>query len=304
MTKDQPLYWWLLDNHSTIRQSPWLQSTLAELNEKTRTILELIEEDADSFAQRAEMYYKKRPELIRMVEDFYRTQRSLAERYDQVKSDTGIRLLTTEVSPFSPTKYQSDNIMGFKDRSYDSYSENCDAEESVESEIDDSELKLTTKFAEEDEVMKLKEEIQSLREENRAYKDQLNQKDAINDEVIILKELVGGLREENRAFEVQLKLKDALGSEVKILREDIKRCREENRGQRDQLKEKDEEKIKVIRHLSLAIDLLREENAKMRNYIAKDYNKKWRNPFELSKLKGALSWKLFDVRRNSSTVAT
>ncbi|XP_028762286.1 protein NETWORKED 3A-like isoform X2 [Neltuma alba] len=240
------------------------------------------------------MYYKKRPELIHMLEDFYRTQRSLAERYDQVKSDTGIRLLTTGVSPFPQTKYQPDNVKGLEDRSYDSYSEHCDAEESVESEIDDSELKLTTKFADDDELMRLREEIERLEEENRAYKDQLNQKDAINDEVMILKELVGGLREENMAYKDQMKLKDALSNEVTILREDIKRFREENRGQRDQLKEKDEEKIKVIRHLSLAIDLLREENAKMRIYVAKDYNKKWSNPFGFNKLKGALSWKLLN----------
>ncbi|KAK4281089.1 hypothetical protein QN277_012624 [Acacia crassicarpa] len=297
MTKDQdqPSHWWWLDNHSTIRQSPWLQSTLAELNGKTKTILELIEEDADSFAERAEMYYKKRPELIRMVADFYRTQRSLAERYDQVKSDTGIRLLTTRITPFPPTKYQSDNAMRFKERSYDSYSESCDAEESAESEIDDSELKLASKFAEDDELMRLREEIDRLREENMAYKDH---QDALNDEVMILKELVEQLTEENKAYKDQLKLKDASCNEVAILKEDIKRFREENRGQKDQLREKDEEKINVIRHLSLAIYLLREENAKMRIYIAKNYNKKWWNPFEFNKLKGALSWKLFNGQRN------
>ncbi|RDX84892.1 Protein NETWORKED 1D, partial [Mucuna pruriens] len=45
-------------------------------------MIKLIEEDADSFARRAEMYYKKRPELMKMVEDFYRAYRALAERYD------------------------------------------------------------------------------------------------------------------------------------------------------------------------------------------------------------------------------
>lgn len=45
-------------------------------------MIKLIEEDADSFARRAEMYYKKRPELMKMVEEFYRAYRALAERYD------------------------------------------------------------------------------------------------------------------------------------------------------------------------------------------------------------------------------
>ncbi|CAL0332076.1 unnamed protein product [Lupinus luteus] len=49
---------------------------------KVKTMIELIEEDADSFARRAEMYYKKRPELIELVKDFYRAYRALAERYD------------------------------------------------------------------------------------------------------------------------------------------------------------------------------------------------------------------------------
>lgn len=48
-------------------------------------MLKLIEEDGDSFAKKAEMYYQKRPELISHVEEFYRMYRSLAERYDRSK---------------------------------------------------------------------------------------------------------------------------------------------------------------------------------------------------------------------------
>jgi chromosome segregation ATPase len=50
-------------------------------------MLKLIEEDADSFARKAEMYYKKRPELVALVEEFYRGYRSLAERYDHVTGE-------------------------------------------------------------------------------------------------------------------------------------------------------------------------------------------------------------------------
>lgn len=50
-------------------------------------MLKLIEEDADSFARKAEMYYKKRPELIALVEEFYRGYRALAERYDHVTGE-------------------------------------------------------------------------------------------------------------------------------------------------------------------------------------------------------------------------
>ncbi|KAH7429389.1 hypothetical protein KP509_09G045900 [Ceratopteris richardii] len=50
-------------------------------------MLRLIEEDADSFAKRAEMFYQKRPELVNLVEEFYRAYRSLAERYDYLTGE-------------------------------------------------------------------------------------------------------------------------------------------------------------------------------------------------------------------------
>lgn len=50
-------------------------------------MLKLIEEDGDSFAQKAEMYYRKRPELVKFVEEFYRAYRALAERYDHISGE-------------------------------------------------------------------------------------------------------------------------------------------------------------------------------------------------------------------------
>ncbi|CAL5404372.1 unnamed protein product [Camellia sinensis] len=52
------------------------------MNAKVRAIIMFIEEDADSFARRAEMYYKKWPELMKLVEECYRVYRALAEMYD------------------------------------------------------------------------------------------------------------------------------------------------------------------------------------------------------------------------------
>ncbi|XP_028208403.1 protein NETWORKED 1D-like [Glycine soja] len=52
------------------------------MDAKVKQMIKLIEEDADSFARRVEMYYKKRPELMKMVEEFSRAYRALAERYD------------------------------------------------------------------------------------------------------------------------------------------------------------------------------------------------------------------------------
>jgi hypothetical protein len=42
----------------------------------------LLGEEADSFSKRAEMYYKRRPEVMTQVEEVYRLYKSLADRYD------------------------------------------------------------------------------------------------------------------------------------------------------------------------------------------------------------------------------
>lgn len=57
------------------------------MDAKVKAMIKLIEEDADSFARRAEMYYKKRPELMKLVEEFYRAYRALAERYDHLTGE-------------------------------------------------------------------------------------------------------------------------------------------------------------------------------------------------------------------------
>ncbi|CAI9785683.1 unnamed protein product [Fraxinus pennsylvanica] len=76
------MYSWWWDSHISPKNSKWLQENLTDMDSKVKTMIKLIEEDADSFARRAEMYYKKRPELMKMVEEFYRAYRALAERYD------------------------------------------------------------------------------------------------------------------------------------------------------------------------------------------------------------------------------
>lgn len=61
-------------------------------------MLNLIEGDADSFAQRAEMYYKKRPELVNMIEDFYRSYRYLAEQHELLRSEAAVARRSSTLS--------------------------------------------------------------------------------------------------------------------------------------------------------------------------------------------------------------
>lgn len=78
-------WWW--DSHNRPHHSQWLEATLSDLDEKTKLMLNIIEEDGDSFARRAEMFFKRKPELITRLEDFYKSYRSLAENYDQLRSE-------------------------------------------------------------------------------------------------------------------------------------------------------------------------------------------------------------------------
>ncbi|CAI0559415.1 unnamed protein product [Linum tenue] len=80
-SESKRLYSWWWDSHIP-KNSKWLQDNLTDMDAKVKAMIKLIEEDADSFAGRAEMYYKKRPELMKLVEEIYRAYRALAERYD------------------------------------------------------------------------------------------------------------------------------------------------------------------------------------------------------------------------------
>ncbi|KAE8675088.1 Protein NETWORKED 1C [Hibiscus syriacus] len=81
-TDSKGMYSWWWNSHISRKNSKWLKENLTDMDTKVKQMIKLIEEDADSFARRAEMYYKKRPELMKLVEEFYRAYRALAERYD------------------------------------------------------------------------------------------------------------------------------------------------------------------------------------------------------------------------------
>ncbi|XP_019439057.1 PREDICTED: protein NETWORKED 3A-like [Lupinus angustifolius] len=304
LMKNQQSQWWWLESHSTTTRSPWFQSTLNELNEKTKAMLKLIEEDADSFAKRAEMYYKKRPELIGMVEDFYRTHRSLAESYDQVKPDTGFRSLKIGGSqPSSPKK-----LLSFGDNGYDIYSENCEVEESIKSEVDDPEKEEEV----EEEVEDVDEErVRGANSDNCMYLQNTTSIHPISSDPACDMVPKDDPSRSNKILylnknpiDLLVEEKHTICDEVMMLREEVERLRKENRAQKDQLKQKDEEKIKVIRQMSLAIDFLKQENVNMRSFIAKESKKNWKTPFDFNKLMGALSRKLFNmkIRRNKPSV--
>ncbi|KAK8711546.1 hypothetical protein V6N13_146827 [Hibiscus sabdariffa] len=244
MKKETPRWWWFDSHHKGSKRSPWLHSTLSELDNKTKTMLKLIEEDADSFAQRAEMYYKKRPELISLVRDLYLAYRSLAERYDQAKTDTGTRILGLRSSSMKSNSEKTINVTE-EDITYDSQSDTYISEDMPESEIDDPKHDVPCEGSSggsEDEIRKLKEEIERLKEENKTQKAELLQKD--------------------------------------------------------------KEKVQVIRQLSLAVQVLKDDNIVLKKTVAKQStpSRKW-SPLEFSRLKGGFFGMLINGSPSSRATA-
>ncbi|KAI5435498.1 protein NETWORKED 2A [Lathyrus oleraceus] len=78
-------WWWA--SHIRTKQSKWLDQCLQDMEEKVTDTLRILQNDGDSFSQRAEMYYRKRPELVEFVEEAFRAYRALAERYDHLSRE-------------------------------------------------------------------------------------------------------------------------------------------------------------------------------------------------------------------------
>ncbi|TYG40358.1 hypothetical protein ES288_D12G086900v1 [Gossypium darwinii] len=97
-------WWWA--SHIKTKQSKWMDQNLQEMEQQVKAVLKLLEE-GDSFARGAEIYYKRRPELIHFVEESYRAYRALAERYDHLSTElqnanSTIAFVFPEDIPMSP----------------------------------------------------------------------------------------------------------------------------------------------------------------------------------------------------------
>ncbi|PWA41109.1 kinase interacting (KIP1-like) family protein [Artemisia annua] len=104
-------WWWA--SHIRTKQSKWLEQSLQDMEEKVASALNLIQKDGDSFAKRAEMYYRHRPELIAFIEESVRAYRALAERYDKLSTDlqkanTTIASVFPDQLPYD-TDYEDDD---------------------------------------------------------------------------------------------------------------------------------------------------------------------------------------------------
>uniref|UniRef100_A0A0E0LPH2 NAB domain-containing protein n=2 Tax=Oryza punctata TaxID=4537 RepID=A0A0E0LPH2_ORYPU len=247
--------WWF-DSHNLARTSPWLTNTLSELDDKTKQMLKMIDQDADSFAQRAEMYYKKRPVLVDMLGDLYRTHRSLAEQLDLLKHGNGTR--HTVFGPSSCTQSWSHQAaaaagaaMGGKGTTGSRSSISlCSDTYDSESEVDDPEQEDMEEELSQSETMMKQLQSQS---------DQAAQLELMRAEIEMLKEKNAELQKASAGNEI-----------LKEKNEELQRVREENTALKAELAAKDEEKREVIRQLASSFDIVKKENFTLREYIIKN----------------------------------
>jgi len=148
------------------------------MDKHVKTMLKLIEEDADSFAKKAEMYYKKRPELVNQVEEFYRMYRSLAERYDHLTGELRKNIPTDLKKHYgldddSPPGSQHSTKMENKRRAagFDFFlrSRNTDGSKKGDGSSDDSSL-ISISDEESEKSSKPHLHLQMLKEENEKHR--------------------------------------------------------------------------------------------------------------------------------------
>ncbi|KAK6141360.1 hypothetical protein DH2020_024910 [Rehmannia glutinosa] len=236
-TDSRRMYSWWWDSHISPKNSKWLQENLTDMDVKVKSMIKLIEEDADSFARRAEMYYKKRPELMKMVEDFYRAYRALAERYDHA---TGVirhahRTMSEAQLPMmfgddSPASYVSGTDPRTPDMStpngeFADDSDSCSGRKTLK-QFNDSlrpveRVRRGLNFDEAEE----KEQIKHINGNNHV-KDLKSDHESDSEEIIVLKEALAKLEAEKEAGLVQyqqsLDKLSQLESEISKTKEDFR----------------------------------------------------------------------------------
>ncbi|KAM0848176.1 hypothetical protein ACQ4PT_054553 [Festuca glaucescens] len=196
-------WWW--DSHICPKNSKWLQENLEDMDSKIKLMIKIIEEDAESFAKRAEMYYRRRPELMALLEELYRAYRALAERYDHAAGD--LRQAHRKIAEAFPDQVlmDLDDDLPTDTASIETDVDNADMAHCFLSFINASDSKMCGKGYQDYE--KLQKELASLSQENHDLKNRissvLEQSNNAESEVLCLKEALAQQEAEKEAAVLQ-----------------------------------------------------------------------------------------------------
>eukprot|EP00252_Welwitschia_mirabilis_P025730 TRINITY_DN816_c0_g2_i1.p1 TRINITY_DN816_c0_g2~~TRINITY_DN816_c0_g2_i1.p1 ORF type:complete len:1785 (+),score=496.31 TRINITY_DN816_c0_g2_i1:585-5939(+) len=254
----RPYSWWW-DSHRP-KNSKWVQENLTDMDLKIKAMLRLIEQDADSFAQRAEMYYKKRPELVHLVEEFYRAYRALAERCDHITGE--LRQIHHSISEALPKPiehvFRGDSAGAPQGQIQPNDASSLEEMEDAREVSRQQGLKyLSEIFAEygttEKKISELREELKIVQEENQKMKEQWSSK---LDEISILKEQIVSLKNRNgelntegqlltQKLQIETEEREKLKTDIQGLESQMGLKEVENKKLQDELAYRDK-KIKEI----------------------------------------------------------
>ncbi|KAF2940358.1 protein NETWORKED 1A [Oryza sativa Japonica Group] len=224
-------WWW--NSHICPKNSKWLQENLTDMDSKIKMMIKIIEEDAESFAKRAEMYYRRRPELMALLEELYRAYRALAERYDHAAGE--LRQAHRKIAEVFPEQVlvDLDDDLPAETASIETEMDNPDMAPYFLSFINASDSKKQAKDNQDNE--RLQKELESLSEENKDLKSRisslLEQTNKAELEVVCLKEALAQQNTEKEAIVLQCQQSTArlqnLKSEILHTQEKFNRLKEE-----------------------------------------------------------------------------
>ncbi|CAG7879889.1 unnamed protein product [Brassica rapa] len=308
------LWWW--DSHVGLKNSKWLENNLDEMDKSVKRMVKLIEEDADSFAKKAEMYYQKRPELISLVDEFHRMYRSLAERYENITgelrksspsellqsqgSDVSSSDLTTEVNRLGrPPSRRAPGFDYFLGSGGGVPSDDSASVTDSELESDDSSvINCPTGYVSVgSDFQSLSKKVADLEIELREAKERLRMRDACEDQIFMLKSqlaryLPSELDDEHGGEAAAASTQDmdveSLSEELRVTSLRLREAEKENSNMR-----KEVEKLKSLQSL---LDSAQKETAAWKSKSSADRREVAKVLDRVSMLKSSLAGRDHEIR--------
>ncbi|GAY59221.1 hypothetical protein CUMW_192960 [Citrus unshiu] len=216
---------WSPDKLDSPLQSLWLRTTLSESEKKMKAMMTLLEEGEVMSVETDDIRNRRKPELIKMLEDFNRSYRALAEQCDKLRSKSHHLLHSGSSSTSSssrkmghPSNNQKRTVGGFDDPKFeasDTQSESAVEVPDVECNSANSHFEYLNRLA--DELMssgpgrkntwhELKFQLTKLMEESlRQQAELLKRNDEKRKIIDKLRAHIECLRNQNRALQSDLR---------------------------------------------------------------------------------------------------
>lgn len=248
------------------------------MDSKIKVMIKIIEEDADSFAKRAEMYYKKRPELMKLVEEFYRAYRALAERYDNA---TGVlrqahrtmavvfpNQIPLEISDELPTGFPASEVEPMNSEMFELF--DCDDASGLTSLYEA--MKTGRAFPEEIDLKNLPEMFTEDFADGGTIMDLMSfRKEGGKDtEMKLLQEEISQLSQENLNFKKQITLQSDRADKAEIEAQQLRESCSKEKAEKEDALFRYGESMARIAYLETEISRIQEDLERLNDEMLKE----------------------------------